>query len=189
METGSVVLEKKISTLSRCIFSISLLSPHGEIKAGSFIWRSLNLLYLRMHCAKFGWNWPTHPWEEDENVKRLQTDRQMDQGKDQGMIIMGLYNLWDFIAVGQYDDEQSYCPITWTYFVQKYLLGLPRKTFISGIWDFEYAHILQNLVGRFFKFQKFEKVPQPPPTPYFQLRWASYQQISKLQYFILVTVL
>ena len=27
-----------------------------------------------MICAKFGWNWPSDSWEEDENVKKLQTD-------------------------------------------------------------------------------------------------------------------
>ena len=27
-----------------------------------------------MLCAKFGWNWPSGSGEEDENVKRLQTD-------------------------------------------------------------------------------------------------------------------
>ena len=27
-----------------------------------------------MLCAKFGWNWPGGSWEEDENVKKLQTN-------------------------------------------------------------------------------------------------------------------
>ena len=29
-----------------------------------------------MLCAKFGWNWLSGSWEEDENVKSLQTDGQ-----------------------------------------------------------------------------------------------------------------
>ena len=27
-------------------------------REGPFVWTNLNLLYPRMHCAKFGWNWP-----------------------------------------------------------------------------------------------------------------------------------
>ena len=29
-----------------------------------------------MHCAKFGWNWPSGSGEEDENVKRDENDGQ-----------------------------------------------------------------------------------------------------------------
>ena len=43
--------------------------------AGPFIWTNLNPLHPRMLCAKFGWNWHSGSWEEDENVKSLQTDR------------------------------------------------------------------------------------------------------------------
>ena len=32
-------------------------------------------LYTKMFCAKFGWNWPTGSWEEDENVKTDKTDK------------------------------------------------------------------------------------------------------------------
>ena len=35
-----------------------------------------------MLCAKFGWNWPNDSGEEDENVKRLQTDRWTDGWTD-----------------------------------------------------------------------------------------------------------
>ena len=45
-----------------------------------FIWRNLNPLHPRMHCAKFGWNWPSG-YGEDENVKSLQTDWRTDDGK------------------------------------------------------------------------------------------------------------
>ena len=38
-----------------CIFSISLLSPHGKRRDPSF--EQINPLYPRMLCAKFGWNW------------------------------------------------------------------------------------------------------------------------------------
>ena len=34
-------------------------------RAGPFIWISLNPLYPRMLCAKFGWNWPSGSGEED----------------------------------------------------------------------------------------------------------------------------
>ena len=37
-------------------------------RAGPFIW-NLNSLYPSMHCAKFGWNWPSGSGEDDENVK------------------------------------------------------------------------------------------------------------------------
>ena len=30
-----------------------------------FIWTNFNPLHLRMHCAKFGWNWPIDSGEED----------------------------------------------------------------------------------------------------------------------------
>ena len=41
--------------------------------AWPFIWTKLNSLYPRMFCAKFGWNWLSSSWEEDEHVF---TDRQ-----------------------------------------------------------------------------------------------------------------
>ena len=28
-------------------------------RAGPYIWTNLNTLYPRMHCAKFGWDWPS----------------------------------------------------------------------------------------------------------------------------------
>ena len=34
-----------------------------------------------MLCAKFGWNWSGGSGEEDENVKKLQTDGQTDDGR------------------------------------------------------------------------------------------------------------
>ena len=40
-----------------------------------------------MLCAKFGWNWPSDSGEEDENVKSLQTDRQMDGQTDRRQAI------------------------------------------------------------------------------------------------------
>ena len=49
-------------------------------KSVSFIWLNLNTLYPKMLCAKFDWNWlcVSFFWEEDENVKSLQRDRQTD---------------------------------------------------------------------------------------------------------------
>ena len=42
-------------------------NPHG-----------MNYFHIRRFCDKFGWNWLSDSWEEDENVKSLQarTDRQ-----------------------------------------------------------------------------------------------------------------
>ena len=40
-----------------------------------------------MLCAKFGWNWPSGSWEEDENVKNFidrRTDRQTDWRRTTG---------------------------------------------------------------------------------------------------------
>ena len=34
-------------------------------RAGPFNWTNLNPLHPRMHCAKFGWNWPSGSGEED----------------------------------------------------------------------------------------------------------------------------
>ena len=51
---------------------------------GPFIWTHLNPLHPRMHCAKFGWNWPRGSGEEDENVKSLQTDGRTDRQTDDG---------------------------------------------------------------------------------------------------------
>ena len=39
--------------------------------AWPFICSNLNSLHPRMLCAKFGWNWSSGSWEEDENVKSL----------------------------------------------------------------------------------------------------------------------
>ena len=41
-------------------------------RAGPFILKkNLSPLHLRMHCAKFCWNWPSGSGEEDENVNSL----------------------------------------------------------------------------------------------------------------------
>ena len=34
-------------------------------RAWLFIWINLNSFHPRMHCAKFGWNWPSGSGEED----------------------------------------------------------------------------------------------------------------------------
>jgi hypothetical protein len=43
-----------------CIFVI--ISP---LKIWSIIWTDLNILYFRMMCTKFDWNWPVGSWEKD----------------------------------------------------------------------------------------------------------------------------
>ena len=40
-----------------------IISPWKRV--GLFIWTKLNSLHQRMHCAKFGWNWPSGSGEED----------------------------------------------------------------------------------------------------------------------------
>ena len=49
-------------------------------RAGFFIWKSLNHLYPGIVFTKFGWNWFSGS-EEDENVKSLRTDVQMEDGR------------------------------------------------------------------------------------------------------------
>ena len=51
------------------------LEKDGTLHFGA----NLDSLHHRMLCAKFGWNWPSGPGEEDGNVKSVQTDRQMDK--------------------------------------------------------------------------------------------------------------
>ena len=43
-------------------------------KGVALYFKKLNPLHPRMLCAKFGWNWHSGSWEEDENVKSLETD-------------------------------------------------------------------------------------------------------------------
>ena len=47
---------------------------------------NLNPLHPRMLCAKFGSNWPSGCWE-DENVKSIQTDRWPDGRTDGRQVI------------------------------------------------------------------------------------------------------
>ena len=48
-----------------CYFAI--VYPWKRVRP--FIWSNLKPLYPRLLCAKFGWNWPSGSWEEDENLK------------------------------------------------------------------------------------------------------------------------
>ena len=66
--------------MSIYFYYFPIISPLG--RAWPFIWTNLNPLYPGILCAKFGWNWPSGPGEEDENVKSLQTDRQTDRRTD-----------------------------------------------------------------------------------------------------------
>ena len=77
VEIDQVVLEKKIFTYCQNIFCyFAVISPWTW--AWPFIWTNLNILYPRMLCVKFGWNWPCGSREEDKNVKSLRTDGQTD---------------------------------------------------------------------------------------------------------------
>jgi hypothetical protein len=63
-----LVLEKKIFLkLSVYFYSFPIISPWN--KGLPFIYTNLNLLYLRMICANFGYNWLSGSGEEVENVK------------------------------------------------------------------------------------------------------------------------
>ena len=52
---------------------MAIISPWKRV--WSFIWTHFNILHPRMFCAKFAWSWPSGSWEEDENVKSLETER------------------------------------------------------------------------------------------------------------------
>ena len=41
------------------------LSSKNLTSPWPFIWTNLKPHHTRMHCAKFGWNWPSGSWEED----------------------------------------------------------------------------------------------------------------------------
>ena len=68
------------SSLSMYFRYFLIISPWKGV--WPFIWTNLNPHHPRMLCAKFGWNWPCCSWEEDENVKSLQTDGQTDRQTD-----------------------------------------------------------------------------------------------------------
>ena len=67
-EIGTLLLQSV--SLYICYFEI--ISPWK--RAGFFICTNSHPHHPRIHCAKFGWNWPYGSWEEDENVKGLRTD-------------------------------------------------------------------------------------------------------------------
>ena len=54
----------------------SLFHTYLALEKGVVLSINLNSYHPSMICTKFGSNWPSDSWEEDENVKRLQTDRQ-----------------------------------------------------------------------------------------------------------------
>ena len=71
--------------IRQCIFTIFIIiSPWRRV--GPFIWINLNSLHPRMLFVKFGWNWSSGSGE-DENVKSLQTDRQMYDRRSQIMLL------------------------------------------------------------------------------------------------------
>ena len=65
--SGSGEEDFLISSMDFCYFVI--ISPSK--RAGLFIWRNLNPLHSRMHCVKFGWNWPSGSGEEDFKIPSM----------------------------------------------------------------------------------------------------------------------
>ena len=63
--------------MSIYFYYFPIISPFE--RAWPFILTNLNPLHPGILYAKFGWNWPSGSWEEDENVNSLQTDRQTDR--------------------------------------------------------------------------------------------------------------
>ena len=52
------------------VFSLSMHFRNFVIisswkRAGTYIWSNLNPLHPKMHCVKFGWNWPGGSGQED----------------------------------------------------------------------------------------------------------------------------
>ena len=73
--SGSVEDFKILSLCFRYFVIISPLKKGGVLHLNKFESPSPKDV-----CAKFGWNWPYSSWEEVENRKSLQTDRQTDDG-------------------------------------------------------------------------------------------------------------
>ena len=80
VEIGPVVHEEKIFFSSMYFRFFVIISPWKW--AVPFIWTNYGPLYPRMLCAKFGWNWSSGSWEEDENVKGLRHRQRRDDNDD-----------------------------------------------------------------------------------------------------------
>ena len=64
-----VYVEKKILKCCHCIFAIVSIwkkKPRTSVN-------KMNYFHIKRFCDKFGWNWSSDSWEEDENVKSLHT--------------------------------------------------------------------------------------------------------------------
>ena len=64
-----------------------------------------------MLCAKFAWNWPIGSWEENENMKNLQTDGRTDGSRTSG----------DQKSSLELSAQVSYKPKLW--YLHNFLLG------------------------------------------------------------------
>ena len=95
----------------------------------SFIWTNLNSHHPRMLCAKFGWYWPSGSWEEDENVKSLQTDgRTTDNRRSEKLT-------WAFSS-GELKQQEAHGPLCSheKQFVAVHKLGQSMITSIPVYW-------------------------------------------------------
>ena len=63
--------EKILKILLMYFPNFVIISPWKRV--GSFIWTNLNLLYQRMLCAKFDWNWPSVTGEDRRKCEKFTT--------------------------------------------------------------------------------------------------------------------
>ena len=69
---------KRLQSLKKCIFlPFRSYLPFGK-SVWHFIWTNWITLHPRMLCANLSWHWHSASWEEDKNVKSLQTDGWID---------------------------------------------------------------------------------------------------------------
>ena len=78
VEIGQGVLENKVFQKVTTYFCYKIIVFTWRT-IRPFIWTNINPLHQRMICAMSSWNWPSESCEEIENVKRLQSCKQMDR--------------------------------------------------------------------------------------------------------------
>ena len=82
VEIRPVVLEEKILNFVNVFLLFHFYLPLEKIEPLHL--NKLESQSPKDALCKFGWNWPSGSWEEDENEKSLQTDGQTDRRTDDG---------------------------------------------------------------------------------------------------------